>query len=100
MTGFRTRLAAFLLFCVGLGLGFAAPARAHTPDISTAKIAPQANRVYVVDVGFLATDLERMFQETMDERASVDLSPPGVLEAEIGKFVAKRVAMRDDAGRA
>jgi len=96
MTGMWTRLAALIICSAGL----AAPALAHTPDISTGKIAPQANRVYVVDVGFLATDLERMFQETMAERADVDLSPPGVLEAEIGKFVAKRVAMRDESGRA
>ena len=96
MTGMWTRLAALFLLCVGL----AAPAHAHTPDISTGKIAPQANRVFVVDVGFLATDLERMFQDTMSERSSVDLSGPGVLEAEIGKFVAKRVAMRDETGRA
>jgi hydrogenase/urease accessory protein HupE len=98
MTGFWRRLAAFLWFCGGLAL--AAPALAHTPDISTGKIAPQPNRVYLVDVGFLATDLERMFQETMDERAGLDLSPPGVLEEEIGKFVSRRVAMRDEAGRA
>ncbi len=100
MNGFWRRLAAFLLFCVGLCLSFEGPALAHTPDISTGKIAPQAGRVYVVDVGFLATDLERMFQDTMDERAGVDLSPPGVLEEEIGKFVARRVAMRDETGRA
>ncbi|WP_442754598.1 HupE/UreJ family protein [Methylocystis sp. JAN1] len=98
MTGFWRRLAALLSLSAGLAL--AAPALAHTPDISTGKIAPQANRLYMVDVGFLATDLERMFQETMDERAGVDLSPPGVLEEEIGKFVAKRVAMRDETGRA
>jgi len=98
MTGFWRRLAALSMFCVGLAL--AAPALAHTPDISTGKIAPQANRVYLVDVGFLATDLERMFQATMDERSGVDLSPPGVLEEEIGKFVARRVAMRDETGRA
>jgi len=98
MTGFWRRLAALTMFCVGLAL--AAPALAHTPDISTGKIAPQANRVYLVDVGFLATDLERMFQATMDERSGVDLSPPGVLEEEIGKFVARRVAMRDETGRA
>ena len=30
-----------------------------------------------------------MFQDTMDERSGVDLSPPGVLEEEIGKFVAR-----------
>jgi hypothetical protein len=41
-----------------------------------------------------------MFQDTMSERASVDLSAPGALEAEIGKFVQKRVAMRDATGRA
>jgi hydrogenase/urease accessory protein HupE len=100
MTGSWTRLAALLILCVGWSLGLAAPARAHTPDISTAKIAPKQGGAYVVDVGFLATDLERMFQETMEERASVDLSPPGVLETEIGKFVARRVAMRDETGRA
>ncbi|PPD45189.1 MAG: hypothetical protein CTY15_05265 [Methylocystis sp.] len=100
MTGLWRRLAALFLFCVGASLGFVAPAFAHTPDISTGKITPQADRAYVVDVGFLATDLERMFQSTMDERASVDLSPPGALEEEIGKFVARRVAMRDETGRA
>jgi hydrogenase/urease accessory protein HupE len=100
MTGLRRRLIAFVLFCVGASLGLAGPASAHTPDISTGKIAPQGERVYVLDVGFLATDLERMFQDTMDERSGVDLSPPGVLEEEIGKFVGKRVAMRDETGRA
>lgn len=75
-------------------------ALAHTPDISTGKIAPQANRAYVVDVGFLATDLEKMFRSTMAERAEADLSQPGALESEIGKFVARRVAMRDASGRA
>ena len=96
MSGLLTRLAAVILILAGLS----APALAHTPDISTGKIQPQADRIYLVDVGFLATDLERMFQDTMSERADVDLSPPGVLETEIGKFVFKRVAMRDEAGRA
>jgi hydrogenase/urease accessory protein HupE len=96
MTGFAARLAAVILCCAGL----AAPALAHTPDISTGKIVPKESRVYVVDVGFLATDLERMFQDTMSERADVDLSQPGALEAEIGKFVEKRVSMRDETGRA
>jgi len=54
---------------------------------------------WTVEIGFLATDLERMFQETMNERANVDLSRPGVLEDEIGKFVARRVAMHDAGGR-
>lgn len=96
MTGLLRRLAAVILFCAGL----AAPALAHTPDISTGKIIPKENRVYSVDVGFLATDLERMFRETMGERPGVDLSADGALEAEIGKFVEKRVAMRDGTGRA
>ncbi|HYA79763.1 MAG TPA: HupE/UreJ family protein, partial [Methylocystis sp.] len=87
------RLAALLL----LALGLAAPANAHTPDISTAKIV-QDGKTWTVDVGFLATDLERMFQETMSERADVDLSPPGALEEEIGKFVQRRVVMRDASG--
>ena len=95
MISFWTRLAVFLL----LALGLAFPAAAHTPDISTARLAPKDGG-WIVDVGFLATDLERMFSETMMERAGVDLSPPGALEAEIGKFVAKRVVMRDAAGRA
>lgn len=89
-----------IILSLFIGFLFLLPAEAHTPDISTAKITPQDNRVYLVDVGFLATDLERMFQDTMNERADVDLSPPGVLETEIGKFVAKRVAMRDETGRA
>lgn len=96
MTGVFRIFAAAILLCVGL----VAPAMAHTPDISTGKIVPQDNHIYAVEVGFLATDLERMFQDTMSERIGVDLSAPGALEAEIGKFVEKRVAMRDGTGRA
>jgi len=94
MTTFWTRLAAILF----LALGLASPARAHTPDISTAKLV-QDGPGFVVDEGFLATDLERMFRDTMSERADADLSAPGVLEEEIGKFVQRRVAMRDGAGK-
>ena len=93
MNGLRRILLAIALLCCG-----AAPALAHTADISTAKIAAKPNRVYSVDVGFLATDLERMFQETMSERADVNLSEPGVLETEIGKFVQHRVSMHDAEG--
>jgi len=91
-------LIARLITLLVLLTGFAASAGAHTPDISTAKLTQKGN-VWTVDIGFLAADLERMFQETMSERANVDLSPPGVLEEEIGKFVARRVAMRDASGR-
>ncbi|MBI1866911.1 MAG: HupE/UreJ family protein [Methylocystis sp.] len=80
--------------------GFTAAALAHTADISTGKVVAQKERVYRVDVGFLATDLERMFSETMAERSGVDLSPPGVLETEIGKFVQRRVTMQDADGHA
>jgi hydrogenase/urease accessory protein HupE len=94
MTRLWTRLAAIFL----LTLGLAVPALAHTPDISTGKVE-EKDGGFTVDEGFLATDLERMFQETMAERASVDLSAPGVLEEEIGKFVRNRVFMRDAAGK-
>ena len=93
MSGLRRILLAIALLCCG-----AAPALAHTADISTAKITAKPNRVYSVDVGFLATDLERMFQETMSERAGANLSEPGVLETEIGKFVQHRVSMHDAGG--
>jgi hydrogenase/urease accessory protein HupE len=77
----------------------AAPAIAHTVDISSAKILPQDADQYRVDIGLLGTDLERMFQETQEERAGVDLSPPGVLETEIGKFILKRVELRNAEGK-
>jgi hydrogenase/urease accessory protein HupE len=92
-TSLRVYIAIALLWC-----GFAAPALAHTADISTAKIDVKKDGVYVVDVGFLATDLERMFRETMSERAGVNLGEPGVLEEEIGKFVRRRVSMKDAEG--
>jgi len=99
MIGLWRKLAVVFVLCWSV-LGFAAaPALAHTPDISTGKIAKPKDGVYVVDVGFLATDLERMFQETMSERSGVDLSAEGALEAEIGKFVQRRVALHDDQGR-
>lgn len=36
----------------------------------------------------------------MAERAGIDLSPAGILEAEIGKFIQRRVEMRNSAGKA
>lgn len=96
MTAFLRRLAAYLLFGLLAGLALAAGAQALTPDISTGKIAPRSDRIHVVEVGFLATDLERMWEKTIEERAGVGLSPPGVPVEEIAKFVANRVAMRDE----
>lgn len=66
-------------------------------DISTAKII-EGSRGYAVDVSILASDFEEMFQKSFNERRGVDLSEPGVLELEIGKFVADRVTMRDRDG--
>ncbi len=95
MNALWTRLAAIVL----LTLGLVAPVAAHTPDISTGKLVAKDGG-WTVDVGFLATDLERMFGETMNERPNADLSAPGALEEEIGKFVARRVVMKDAAGHA
>lgn len=78
----------------------ATAALAHTADISSGRIVPEAGRQYRVDVGVLGTDVERMFQESQSERADVDLSPPGVLETEIGKFIQRRVALRNEEGKA
>ncbi len=88
--------------CVVLALtfGFAASAAAHTADISTGKIVAQKDRAYRVDIGFLATDLERIFSETMSERSGADVSQPGVLETEIGRLVQRRVSMEDAEGHA
>jgi len=100
-----TRLAALVaqVFVFGLALVFSlsAPALAHTPDISTGKIAYPADKeaIWRVNIGFLATDLERIFSETMSERQSADLSRPGVLETEIGKLVQRRVSMTGDGGK-
>ncbi len=94
MIGFSTRLTAIVLLTVA----FATSALAHTADISSGRIVPEANNQYRVDVGFLGSDIERMFQETQSERANVDLSPPGVLEAEIGKFIQRRVDLQDAEG--
>jgi hydrogenase/urease accessory protein HupE len=91
-----------LRICIAIALfccGFAPLALAHTADISTGKIDVRKDGVYVVDVGFLATDLERMFRDTMPERPDANLAEQGVLETEIGKFVQRRVSMRNAAGR-
>jgi hypothetical protein len=66
-------------------------------DIATAKII-ETSRGYTVDVSILASDFEEMFQKSFNERRGVDLSEPGVLELEIGRFVADRVTMRHQDG--
>jgi hypothetical protein len=66
-------------------------------DIATAKII-ETSRGYAVDVSILASDFEEMFQKSFNERRGVDLSEPGALDLEIGKFVANRVTMREKDG--
>lgn len=67
------------------------------PNISAAKIV-EDNKRYIVDITILATDMEQMFQNNGGERLGVDLSQPGALEREIGKFVENRVTMRGNNG--
>lgn len=81
-----------------------APAIAAEPKvyvqnyISAAKIV-ETGAGYTVDVSLLASDMEEMFVNTAAERKGVDLSGPGILEVEIGRFVAKRIVLRDRDGR-
>ncbi len=83
------------VFCI------AATAEAHTADISSSRIVPEGNGRYRVDVGFLGTDIERMFAENKKElNRDVDLTEPGVIEAMISKFIQKRVALQNEEGQA
>lgn len=66
-------------------------------NISTATIM-EAPVGYSVEVTILASDFEEMFFKTAAERRGVDLSGPGILEVEIGRYFAKRIAMRDREG--
>jgi hypothetical protein len=99
----RHRALPLLASC--LTLMFAQGAAATSPDapafvqpnISTSKIVMD-NRRFTVDVTLLASDLEQMFLKSGGERLNVDLSQPGALEREIGKFVASRISMRDQTG--
>jgi hydrogenase/urease accessory protein HupE len=79
-------------------LGFSTHAFAHSADISSGRVVSEGATKYRVDIGVLGTDIERMFQETQSEREGVDLSPPGALEQEIGKFIQRRIDLQNDAG--
>lgn len=68
-------------------------------DITAAKIM-ELEKGYVVDVTLLATDMEEMFMNSRAELKGIDLSSPGILEIEIGRYVAKRITMRDRDGNA
>jgi hypothetical protein len=68
-------------------------------NISAAEIHVSPNR-YVIEVRIVATDVEQMFRNGSREQPRVDLSQPGVLEREIGLFLASRIEMRDERQRA
>jgi hydrogenase/urease accessory protein HupE len=88
---------AIAVLCALLCLG--APARAHTADISSSRIAPQGNGHYLVEVGFLGADIERMFAENRKDLRDVDLTEPGVIEGMIGVFIQSRVALQNESGQ-
>jgi hydrogenase/urease accessory protein HupE len=88
----RLTLAVLLALC-----GLASAARAHSPDISSSRIVPEADGRYRVDVGFLGTDIERMFAENKPS-SDVDLTEPGVIEKMIGEFIRSRVDLKNEAG--
>lgn len=90
-----TKLIAVLLAVFGL----ASAVSAHTADISSSRIVPEGDGHYRVDVGFLATDIERMFAVNKPRQDEVDLTEPGVIEAMIGKFIQSRVDLQNAEGQ-
>lgn len=83
-----------------LALCLGTTAHAHTADISSSRIAPQGNGHYLVEVGFLGADIERMFAENKKDLHDVDLTAPGVIEGMIGAFIQSRVELQNEAGLA
>ncbi len=78
--------------------GLASAAWAHTANISSSRIVPEANGRYRVDVGFLGSDIERMLAENKAALKGVDLTEPGLLEGLLGKFIQSRVDMENAEG--
>lgn len=77
----------------------ASAAHAHTADISSSRIVPEGQGHYRVEVGFLGTDIERMFAENKPKADDVDLTEPGVIEGMIGKFIQSRVDLQNAEGQ-
>jgi hydrogenase/urease accessory protein HupE len=94
-----TRLPNSLLLVAFVVFGLASTARAHTADISSSRIAPEANGHYRIEVGFLGSDIERMFTENKTDLSGVDLTEPGVIEGMVGKFIQKRVDLQNAEGQ-
>lgn len=76
-----------------------APALAHSAYISSSRIQPEGEGRYRVEVGFLGTDIERIFAESKSTLGDVDLTEPGVIEGMIGKFIQQRVDLENAEGR-
>ena len=93
------RLLLFALTVAAAILSFASSAGAHTADISSSRIVPEANGHYRVEVGFLGADIERMFAENKAALGDVDLTEPGVIEAMIGRFIQQRVDLQNAEGQ-
>jgi hydrogenase/urease accessory protein HupE len=93
-----TRLAV-LTATLLVAISYMAPARAHTAGISSSRIVPEENRHFRVEVGFLGADIERMFAENKSSLGDVDLTEPGVIEAMMGAFIQKRVALQNAEGQ-
>lgn len=93
------RLLVFALFAICAAFGVAPMASAHTADISSSRIVPAGDGRYRVEVGFLGTDIERIFAENKSSLGGVDLTEPGVIEGMIGKFIQQRVDLRNAEGR-
>ena len=77
----------------------ATTATAHTANISSSRIVPEGNGQYRVEVGFLGSDIERMFAENKSDLRDVDLTEPGVIEGMLGKFIQGRVALQNGEGQ-
>lgn len=89
-----------IYWVIFIGFFWSSPALAHTANISSSRIVPEANLRYRVEVGFLGTDIERMLNENKQALAGVDLTEPGLLEGFIGKFIQGRVALQNEQGLA
>jgi hypothetical protein len=85
--------------CALFTFGAATAVRAHTSDISSSRIVSEGDGRYRVEVGFLGTDIERIFAANKATLGDVDLTEPGVIEAMIGKFIQQRVDLRNAEGR-
>lgn len=62
-------------------------------NISSAEILPISDG-YSIHIRFIASDIEEMFQNTMQDRVGIDLMKAGVVENQVGLMVLKRVSLK------